>query len=530
MEYRFDQSYQIGARLTTEALRSISANVVGEVADKQLRVSVFNPLPRNIHQVVEIPLEIPSDWATFNENFGFEPKPSFRIYDSQGNELAYQRLEQKINQTRFRMRSTKFPQGVSFSLVKVALPLEIPALGYNTLIVKSGYKGEYTRHPNVPGLARSHNSMENEHLKVEIKSNGTLAITDLSTGQVYKQLLTIEDQADIGDGWYFGESVNNQTFTSTLSTGEVALIQDGPFQATFFLRLNMYVPEKFDFKHMYRSEKKIPLVIEHYLTLRKGQDYLEVVTFVDNTAQDHRLRMLFPSGAKTDTYLADSAFDVVERAIALRTDNHLYREMEVETKPQQSWTAVFDEQRGLAVISAGLLESAVRDLPDRTIALTLFRATKKTVGTEGEPGGQEQSRLNFKYWILPIQGSPNRTRLCEMGQQISNNLKFAQMQPEDIQIYRTDPKLSKKASFLRLDGPAVMTCLQLINDELEVRLYNPLSKTTYNLLHIESWPTSVQAPKWVQSVDFESNPKGNKNPIDQDIQLEPKQILTLRLS
>ena len=89
---------------------------------------------------------------------------------------------------------------------------------------------------------------------------------------------------------------------------------------------------------------------------------------VENVAEDHRLRVLFPSETKTDTYLADSAFDVVERPIALRKDNHLYREMEVETKPQQSWTAVFDEQRGLAVISAGLLETAVRDIPDRPLA------------------------------------------------------------------------------------------------------------------------------------------------------------------
>ena len=144
----------------------------------------------------------------------FEQKPSFRIYDSQGNEFAYQRLEQKINQTRYRMRSTKFPESVPYNLVKVALPLETPSLGYNTLTVKAGYKGEYTRHPRLPGLALSHNSMGNEFLNVVIEPNGTLTLTDLSNGQVYHQLLTLEDQADIGDGWYFGESVNNQTFTS----------------------------------------------------------------------------------------------------------------------------------------------------------------------------------------------------------------------------------------------------------------------------------------------------------------------------
>ena len=45
------------------------------------------------------------------------------------------------------------------------------------------------------------------------------------------------------------------------------------------------------------------------------------------------------------TYLADGAFDVIERRIPLHPDNHVYREMELETKPQQSWTAVFEASR-----------------------------------------------------------------------------------------------------------------------------------------------------------------------------------------
>ena len=144
--------------------------------------------------------------------------------------------------------------------------------------------------------------MGNEHLKVVIEPNGTLTLTDLSNGQVYQQLLTLEDRADIGDGWYFGESMNDQIFTSALSAGEIALIHDGPFQATFLLRQKMHVPEKFDFKHMYRSEETIPLSISHYITLRKGQDFLEVETVIENTAEDHRLQGSFSQRCE-DGYL-----------------------------------------------------------------------------------------------------------------------------------------------------------------------------------------------------------------------------------
>ena len=99
---------------------------------------------------------------------------------------------------------------------------------------------------------------------------------------------------------------------------------------------------------------------------------------------------------QVDTYLADMQFDVVERPIGLRADNHLYREPEIEAKPQQTLSAVFDKTGGLAVISTGLLESAVSDLPERPIGLTLFRATRRTVMTDGEPNGQLQGDLCFR--------------------------------------------------------------------------------------------------------------------------------------
>ena len=56
----------------------------------------------------------------------------------------------------------------------------------------------------------------------------------------------------------------------------------------------------------------------------------------------HRVRVLFPTDLKGDTYLSDSAFDVVERPVALAADNAIRKELDVETRPQISWTAFAD--------------------------------------------------------------------------------------------------------------------------------------------------------------------------------------------
>lgn len=526
MQYRFDQSRAISNRLTLESTRRLAASVQGGLSDQELRITVFNPLSRPIDQVVDLNLQIPTSWPTFNEFFGFEPKPAFRIYAPNGKELPYQRLGQTMNRTRMRMPDSCFPETVSHNFVNVALPLTIPSYGYTTLVVRSGYPGEITRHPITAGLATGEARMENEFLAIEFQSNGSLSLTDKRTQQRYQRLLTFEDIADIGDGWFHGQAINDQAFTSTASSAEIALVHNGPFLTTFRVRTHLSIPEEFSFASMQRADRFTEMVIDNLVTLRAGMSYVEVKTILTNTAGDHRLRVLFPSGAKAETYLADSQFDVVERTIPLRSDNHLYRELEVETKPQQSWTAVFDHQRGLAIISNGLLETAIRDQPDKPLALTLFRATRRTVGTPGEPDGQLFGDLSFDYWIAPLSGQPDRSGLCQLGQLITAGLRPVQLQAADVRLYKQPVELPAEGNFLQVKGDVVVTSFRQEGSSRELRLFNPNTQ-----------PTTVQFmgglwhPASIVQVDLESHPISPSMPFvdGMDVTIEAKKINTFRL-
>ncbi len=528
MKYRFSQSSKIAERLTVEATQKLAASVQGEVADDELRVVVFNPLPHPFNETAELTLQIPTDWPTFNEFFGFEPKPAFRVYDASGPEIPYQRIGQAMNRIKSRIYDSRFPESYCTNDIRVSLPLHIPAMGYTTLTVRKGQQGQPTRYPAAPGLATSERSMENEHLAVAIEPNGTLTLADKRTGQTYTRLLTFEDIADIGDGWYHGVAVNDQAFVSTACRADVALVHDSPMLTTFRVRTIMSVPKEFRFDSMTRAEAVADLVIDSLVSLRPGADRVEVQTTVHNAADDHRLRALFPSGARAETYLADSPFDVVERPIALRADNHLYRELEVETKPQQSWTAVFDGARGLAVISVGQMESAVRDLPERPIALTLFRGTRRTVLTDGEPEGQLRGELTFRYWIMPLAGEPDRVALCRFGQQLAAGLRHVQLRPKDVTLYRGEGDLPPAGSFLSVEGAAVVTSARQVGDGLEARLFNPTDAPATVTLRL---PTGTF--NRAQPVDFESRPAGEARALKNgalNVSLKPKQILTLRLT
>lgn len=545
MKYRFAQCRQIAERMASESLRAVAASAAGAIGPREMRVLVANPLTRPVDEPVELALQIPAEWQSFNEQFGFEPKPGFRVYGEDGKEIAYQRLAQDMNRTKMRANllvNLKYPQPYKTNDVTVALPLLIPPLGYTTITVREGEMARAdavatasmlpTRHPETPGMATSERSMENELLAVTIEANGTLTLRDKRSGETFSRLLTFEDIADIGDGWYHGQAVNDQAFVSAGAGSDVALVHNGPLLARFRVRTRMCVPADFNFERMVRSERTVELSIDTLVTLRRGADRLEVRTTVANSARDHRLRVLLPTGAKAQTYLSDGAFDVLERPIALPPDNHLRRELDVETRPQQTWSAVFDGARGLALVSSGLLECSVRDLPERPLALTLLRSTRKTVMTDGEPGGQIQGDLCFRYWIIPLTRAPERTRLFEAGIQLGAGLRDVQLAAHDLEPYRGRPSLPPKASFLAVSGGVVATSVREVDGATEVRLFNPDVKAAAAALDFRGRPQAA-LPVAAQRVDFESRPLGEPVALTGGvlkIRVKPKEIVTLRLT
>jgi alpha-mannosidase len=541
MKYRFSQCQQIAERLTEEALIRISAKVEGEVGERELRVSVFNPVPQERDEVIEMTLAIPREWPEFNEFFGFEPKSAFRIFDAAGGEIPYQRLGQKRESTCTRIRDIKFPEAYPVCEVTMALRVKLPALGYTTLkVVGDKRKDEEskiptfiapTRYPLHPGLAVSERSLENENVSVTVESNGSLTLLDKRNGQTYTRLMTFEDGVDIGDGWYHGPAVNDQHFTSTACAADVAIIANGSQLATLRVRTVMRIPRAFEFTRMARGEEFVDLVLDNLVTLRAGQDCVEVVTKVVNTTKDHRLRVLFPSGAQgAETFLADSAFDVVKRPITLRQDNHLYRELEVEAKPQQSWTAVHNQKRGLAVVcDGGLLESGVRDVPDRPIILTLFRSTGKTVLTSGEKEGQLLGReMTFRYRIVPFSGDPEPTEFFSHAQKLSGGIKMIQLDAKDLRLNRKGETIPASYSLMELKGKAVLTSLRQVDKSMECRMFNPISEVQ----KITLTGDAIKATSQATTVDFESKPSSiplDKTKASVSLSLAAKQVQTLAI-
>src|SRR5690606_27109296 len=101
---------------------------------------------------------------------------------------------------------------------------------------------------------------------------------DKASGQKYENLLTIEDSADIGDGWFHGVAINDEIHLSSACHSDIALIEQGKYVSAYRIRTTMNLPEEFDYATMKRSEKRIPFVIDTVVRLRAGVKQLEVET------------------------------------------------------------------------------------------------------------------------------------------------------------------------------------------------------------------------------------------------------------
>jgi mannosylglycerate hydrolase len=105
--------------------------------------------------------------------------------------------------------------------------------------------------------------------------------------------------------------------------------------------------------------------------LAPGVPRVDVVLRADNTARDHRLRLLFPSAAATGRasacFHAATTFDVARRR-SQRPNDVAWLHPAPSTFPHQGWVSA----NGLTVVAPGLAEAEVDG--EGTIAVTLLRA------------------------------------------------------------------------------------------------------------------------------------------------------------
>lgn len=438
MEYRFAQVDDICREITdgfaeADALRrrgGIPAErYYTEAIDPdhpQMAVRVFNPLPVPRDDAVSLTVDLPAGYKpTFAEPFGYEQKPSFLLKDREGREIAYRIT--KIERNRVERVFNQLTRTVD--RVQLTTRLELEPMGWTTMFVEPVDRPvRYLR-----SLLSGPRSAENEKLRLTIEANGTFTVYDKESKEEYAGLNQFAADTEIGDGWYHQSAVDNRVSYSIGSAADVSVVENTPHRATFRVRQTIRVPEELRYEGTINeayssvtpSSNLVDVPIETDVSISEGSPRLDVRVRVCNIAKDYRLRMVVPTGIPGG-YFAYQTFAVLERpagrGFGERTES--WKELEPVEKNFASFVGKRSPSgSGLAVISAaGLHEVGTFAEADGSLYLTLLRAFRRTVMTDGEPEGQLQRELSYDMAFRILDQSCADADLFEDYQRISTPL------------------------------------------------------------------------------------------------------------
>ncbi|MFB3895123.1 MAG: alpha-mannosidase [bacterium] len=519
MMYRYHQSLEISQNVLYRSFQQIVKRIDTSELDKDaICLVVFNPLPFEREELITAAIDIPK---TMKWN-------SIGIRDLAGHQEVP--VQVQAIDTTYPVLQTMIDTPMMFPVKRITVHFQsgkLPACGYKVyqVILKNTVKrkfGTLTIAPNV---------MENEFLQVVINPNGTLNITDKQTGNIFANQHYFEDRGESGSPWVTQPPQFDQIYTSLNQTADIALIESGPLKTTYAIKLTMLLPETLNETQTARSATLKSVPITTLVTLIKGSKLVELETTLENTVEYHRLRVLFPSGVRTDTHYADGQFDVVERKIE-NPDDSDWNERYMREKPQNNFVVVSSPGRSLAIFNDGIKEYEVIDDQERTMALTLLRSfsLKLALLEEGGVDYREQMKGTqclgkqvYRYAIYPHQGTWDKHRVMEEALLFNHPSRIAQCGKA-----MKKGTLPLEVSFISIPAQSVLSACKLAEsgDGVILRLYNPTDKVINGKLQLLKPIKKAEVTDFIETV---INPLPIDNAGSVRLAIGAKKIITIKL-
>ncbi|CAM3663218.1 MULTISPECIES: alpha-mannosidase [Saccharibacillus] len=258
--------------------------------------------------------------------------------------------------------------------------------------------------------------MENQFLAVRFAENGSYTLTDKVTGRRYENLGLYENCGDIGNEYVFRQPEGDRMLTTEHLQASISLVEDEAYRVTYEIVHEWGIPvgaeDRFEDekrklvpflkRQAGRSAKTTLLTLKTRVSLDRSGRGVQVSVSLDNRARDHRLRVLLPTGLRTETVLADSIFEAAERDIVpapewINPSN---------AQHQQAFVSLSDGTHGLTVANKGLNEYEVLQGGTGTIAVTLLRSVSELGdwGVFETPEAQCLGEHTLEYAVYPHAG------------------------------------------------------------------------------------------------------------------------------
>jgi alpha-mannosidase len=260
--------------------------------------------------------------------------------------------------------------------------------------------------------------LENEWLRVEADpQDGTLRVTDKATWRTLSGLNRVQDGGDRGDEYNYCPPAQDTLVTRPVEPPTITCRDEGPFGQVMAITARYALPAALADDRDARAPETVELPVTTTVRLVPGVRRVDVHTALDNRAQDHRLRVLFPAGVAADRAIVDGHFDRLERGPVAVTDTQGWAEQPTPTAAQRVFSAVERDGVGLMVAARGLPEyEHITGANGSTLALTLLRsvgwlsrddlACRPRHAGPGRPtpGAQCTGPASYDYSLIPFGG------------------------------------------------------------------------------------------------------------------------------
>jgi hypothetical protein len=477
MMCRYKQAIEISKGVYERAVKHIVKNLnlsVFRIPDSSnLFLSVFNPTQFTRSEVVECFVDVPKEFD----------KGSIEIFDAQGNNISVQIksicsvqpvLEQMIDRPMY------------FDMIRYHCLIDvrnIPGFGYKTFLINPLEKSIVKSQNLALSLSKGQKlkvdftkrkTIENDFLKVKINSNGTFDLLDKASKKDFKGLGYFYNEGESGHAWV---NIPTKPFITTLkSKPKIKLLENNSLSASISIKHKLKVAA--DLSERKKKNPKTKIVdVELIITLKHDSKNLELKVEVDNQAESHRLRIMFPTGLNAKHHFAEGQFDVVKRDIK-RIDSKDWIEQPMYDYPLHHFTDVSDYKNGLAVIVEGLKEYEVKEDKQRTIALTLLRGFEYIIQPSSkqdytfQKGSQCLRKSSYRLALYPHKGDWQIGEVYKEALNFNNPLSL-------VQCGKSNGTLPIENSFIKIyPDDLIFSALKKSEDEnsFVLRIYNPTEK------------------------------------------------------
>lgn len=223
--------------------------------------------------------------------------------------------------------------------------------------------------------------------------------------------------------------------------------------------------------NFHRSQEWKPVTLRMDLSVESGDAMVKVSMEVENQAENHRLRMLLPTGIPGGKYFANEPFCVLERVCGQKEETRNWRECDPLEKAMTSFAGKRDQEGyGLGFAAAyGLHE--VAGLPDEagTLAVTLLRSFGQCAPAQQCFDGQMLGKFVYRFGLIPLTpevsyGALQRKQDClAAGTESQVDLVAAEPCPESHSFFSLEGDQNLCYSTLKLPEAGEGLVVRLFN-------------------------------------------------------------------